>query len=104
LCELELKPPVVSHGTLKHFTEEIQKRKQKRLKKKKDERRREKKAETARGNATQKFSHDDSNFRLSSVALTYSIIVGIAPALLIMYVTFNNRQKLPRVFSLRSNS
>lgn len=44
LCELDLKPPVVSHATLKQFSDEIHRRKQKRAKKKADDRRREKKA------------------------------------------------------------
>lgn len=45
LCELELKPPVLSRDTLDHFSTEIYRRRQKRVKKKKDERRREKRAE-----------------------------------------------------------
>lgn len=45
LCELELKPPVLSQATLEYYSTEICRRKQKRVKKKKDERRREKRAE-----------------------------------------------------------
>lgn len=45
LCELELKPPLVSRDTLDHFSTEIHRRRQQRVKKRKDERRREKRAE-----------------------------------------------------------
>ena len=45
LCELDLKPPIVSLDTLDQFSAEIHKRRQKRMKKRKDERRREKRAE-----------------------------------------------------------
>ena len=45
LCELDLKPPVLSQDTLKVFSEELLKRKQKRIKKKREERRRERKRE-----------------------------------------------------------
>ena len=55
LCEMDLKPPTVSHATLKQFSDEIQKRRQKRTKKRKDERRREKRAE-AKNNCSGKIS------------------------------------------------
>lgn len=45
LCEMDIRPPTLSHATLKHFSDEIQKRRQKRTKKKKDERKRERRAE-----------------------------------------------------------
>ena len=45
LCELDLKPPLLSQDTVKVFYDELQKRKQKRLKKKREERRKERKRE-----------------------------------------------------------
>ena len=68
LCELELKPPVVSVETLEHFATDIQKRRQKRLKKKKDERRREKRAEAK-----------------NSFSGNFSYIILITRKLLVMY-------------------
>ena len=95
LCELDLRPPTLSCITLSQFSDEIQRRRQKRIKKKRDERKRERRA---------KSSHSYSRKTLMLIVVGCLEVIPL-PIKIIIIIKKNifYRKHLSSIFSIRAN-